>query len=135
MFATPALAPIASVLISSILFIPINHLNILISVDPSKFCSAFLSAYMSHFHMSTFLYRLLYAYHDFSFICIYFGSLPLLCFLPFHHIRSIGVNISERKSETERTKKRELIFFPPPGGATCTSVHRLDGTQILPQLR
>ena len=30
----------------------------------------------------------------------------------------IGVNISERKSGTERTKKRkkrELVFFPPPG--------------------
>ena len=32
--------------------------------------------------------------------------------------KSIGVNISERKSGRERTKKRELVFFPPPGGAT-----------------
>ena len=47
MFATPALVPISSILISSSLFIPINHLNSLISVDPSKFCSAFLSAYVS----------------------------------------------------------------------------------------
>ena len=30
----------------------------------------------------------------------------------------IGVNISERKSGTERTKKRESLFFPPPGRAT-----------------
>ena len=50
----------------------------------------------------------------------------------------IGVNISERKSGTERTKKRkkrELVFFPSPGGATGTSVHRLDATRILPELR
>ena len=90
MFATSALAPISSILISSILFIPINHLYILISVDPSKFCSAFLSAHvplpyirtrlMTVFYaatLSTFLYRFLCAYHNFSFLCIYFGSLPL----------------------------------------------------------
>ena len=50
----------------------------------------------------------------------------------------IGVNISERKSGTEWTKKRkkqELMFFPPPGGATGTVVHRLDTTPILPELR
>ena len=43
---------------------------------------------------------------------------------------SIGVNISEQKSGTERTKKhkkRELIFFTLPGGATGTVVHRLRG--------
>ena len=36
------------------------------------------------------------------------------------NITGIGVNISERKSGTERTKrrkKRELVFLPPPGGA------------------
>ena len=36
---------------------------------------------------------------------------------------SIGVNISERKSGAERTKKRkkrELVVFSPPGGATGT---------------
>ena len=44
----------------------------------------------------------------------------------------IGANISERKSGTERTKKRELVFFTPPGGATRTLVHRLDATWILP---
>ena len=52
-------------------------------------------------------------------------------------INVIGVNISERKSETERTKmrkKRELVFFTT-GGATGTVVHRLDATQILPELR
>ena len=48
---------------------------------------------------------------------------------------SIGVNISERKSGTERTKKRELVFPPPPEGATGTVVHRLDATRILPELR
>ena len=40
----------------------------------------------------------------------------------------IGVNISERKSGTERTKKRqkrELVFFTTRG-ATGTGVHRLD---------
>ena len=50
----------------------------------------------------------------------------------------IGVNICERKSGTERTKKRkkrELVFFPPSGGATGTLVHRLDSTRILPELR
>ena len=44
-------------------------------------------------------------------------------------IKYIGVNISERKSGTERTKR------PPPGGATGTEVHRLDATRILTQLR
>ena len=37
------------------------------------------------------------------------------------HFNIIGVNISERKSGTERTKKREkweLVFFLPLGGAT-----------------
>ena len=38
----------------------------------------------------------------------------------------IGVNSSERKRGTERTKKRkkrELVFFSPPGGAIGTVVH------------
>ena len=48
--------------------------------------------------------------------------------------------MSERKSGTERTKKRkkrELVFFPPPGGAngTVVGLHRLDATRILPELR
>ena len=49
----------------------------------------------------------------------------------------MGVNISERK-KTEQTKKRELVFFQPPGGATGTVVHRLESlgaTRILPELR
>ena len=51
--------------------------------------------------------------------------------------KSIGVNISERKSGTERTKKRkkrELVFFTAwtAGVATGAVVHRLDATQILP---
>ena len=44
----------------------------------------------------------------------------------------IGVNISERKSGTERKKKRkkrELVFLPPPGSATGTLVHRLNATR------
>ena len=48
----------------------------------------------------------------------------------------IGVNISERKSRTERTKKRkkrELVFFTARG-ATGTVVHRLDATRILSEL-
>ena len=43
-----------------------------------------------------------------------------------HSHLHIGVNISERKSGTERTKKRkkrELVFPPPPGGANGTVVH------------
>ena len=56
---------------------------------------------------------------------------------------AIGVNISERKSGTERTKKRkkrELVFFPPPGGASFTlsrvyTLHRFcpsyDNTEYL----
>ena len=55
-----------------------------------------------------------------------------------YHIQSIHcivVNISERKSGTDRTKKREFVFFSPPGGATGTVVHRLDATPILPELR
>ena len=50
----------------------------------------------------------------------------------------IGVNIIERKSGIDRTKKRkqwELVFFPPPGGATGTVVHHLDATRIFPELR
>ena len=48
----------------------------------------------------------------------------------------IGVNINERKSGTERTKKRkkrELVFFPTARGATGTVVHHLDTTRILPR--
>ena len=57
-----------------------------------------------------------------------------------HCTNSIGVNISERKSGTEQTKKRkkrELVFFPPPGGAigTVVGLHRLDAKRILPELR
>ena len=50
----------------------------------------------------------------------------------------IGANISERKSGTERTKKRkkrELVFFPIARVATGTLVHRIDATRILPELR
>ena len=47
----------------------------------------------------------------------------------------IGVNISEQKSGTERSKKRELVFFTPPGGAIGTVVHRLDAKRIFPELR
>ena len=47
----------------------------------------------------------------------------------------IGVNISERKSGTERTKKRELVFFSTSRGRNGTVVHRLDATPILPELR
>ena len=47
MFATPALALISSFLIFPILFIPVIHLNSLICVLSSKFCSAFLSAQVS----------------------------------------------------------------------------------------
>ena len=35
------------------------------------------------------------------------------------------------QSETELTKKRELVFSPPPGGATGTVVYRLEATRIL----
>ena len=50
----------------------------------------------------------------------------------------LGVNISERKSGTEPTKKRkkrELVGFPPPGGANGTVVHRLDAMWILHELQ
>ena len=46
LLVTPALAHISSFVIFSILHIPIIHLNILISVRSSKFCSAFLSAHV-----------------------------------------------------------------------------------------
>ena len=49
MFATPALALIPSFLIFSIIFIPIIHLNILIYVISSKFCSPF-SVPRAHLH-------------------------------------------------------------------------------------
>ena len=45
MNSTPVL--VSSLLVFSILFIPIIHLNILISVLSSRFCSAFLSAQVS----------------------------------------------------------------------------------------
>ena len=51
----------------------------------------------------------------------------------------IGVNISERKSGTERTKKHKKLelafFFSQPGGAIGTVVHCLDAKRILPELR
>ena len=48
----------------------------------------------------------------------------------------IGVNISERKSGTEQTKKSkklELVFFTTRG-ASGTVVHRLDAIRIFPEL-
>ena len=54
------------------------------------------------------------------------------------YIQPVGVNISERKSGTEqpkKRKKRELVFFPPLGGAIGTVVHSLDATRILPDIR
>ena len=54
------------------------------------------------------------------------------CILWYSNI--IGVNISERKSETDRTKKWSLYFFTARG-TTGTVVHRLDATLILPELR
>ena len=56
----------------------------------------------------------------------------------FFVIHFIGVNTSERKIETERTKKREkreLVFLSTPGGATGTVLHRLDGARIFTELR
>ena len=49
--------------------------------------------------------------------------------------KSISVNISERKSGTERTKKRELVFFPSQGGPTGTVVHRLHATRTKSQTK
>ena len=46
----------------------------------------------------------------------------------------IGVNISEQKTGTERTKKLELVLFTPPG-AQLVTVNGLDAKQILPELR
>ena len=69
-------------------------------------------------------------------ICVYFGLVVIFQkFLSYGvlaqlsiHTDFIGVNISERKSGTERTKKRESVFFPPPEGATGT----VDDTRICP---
>ena len=47
----------------------------------------------------------------------------------------IGVNISERKSGTEQTKKREFVFFSTTRGATSTVVHRLDAKRSLSEQR
>ncbi len=60
MFATPALVPISSFLIFSILFIPNIHINILVSVLSSKFCSAFLTAQVSRQYIRTCLMTVLY---------------------------------------------------------------------------
>ena len=46
-FTTPVIALTSSFLISAILFTPITHLNIIISVLSSQLCSAFLSAHVS----------------------------------------------------------------------------------------
>ena len=54
---------ISSFLIFSILFIPIIHLNILISVLSSKSCSAFLSAQVSLPYIRTGLMTVLYTSH------------------------------------------------------------------------
>ena len=50
-FASPAIAPISSVLIFTILFVPIIHLNIQIFGFSSKFCSAFLSGTSTVVHV------------------------------------------------------------------------------------
>ena len=56
--------------------------------------------------------------------------LPYFVVSNMEHVQTmIGVNISERKSGTERTKKRkkrELQFFLLPGDSTGTVVHRLE---------
>ena len=65
----------------------------------------------------------------FAFLCFSCLSLFLLVLM-----YPIVVNISERKSGTERTKKRkkrELVFSPTARGTTGT----VDATRILPELR
>ena len=60
--------------------------------------------------------------------------------IPFSHDHQtsdhIGVNISERKSETERTKKREFVCFSHPQGAqqSTSPIDQYD-PWILPELR
>ena len=49
--ATPTLALISPVLIFSIIFIAIIHVNILITILSSNFCSAFLSSHVSLPHI------------------------------------------------------------------------------------
>ena len=60
MFATSALVLISSIHIFSILFNPIIHLNILISVLSSKSSSAFLSSQVSLTYIRTGLMTVLY---------------------------------------------------------------------------
>ena len=53
-------------------------------------------------------------------------------------IDHIGVNISERKSGTDRTKKRkkqELVIFHHQGSQVVGLLYRLDAKRILPELR
>ena len=60
-------------------------------------------------------------------------SVNCLEMVAYHTIHCIGVNISGRKSGTERTKKRKKLefgIFPSARGATGTVVHRLDATWI-----
>ena len=60
MCAKPVVALMSSFLIFSILIIPIIHLNIFISVLSSKFCSAFVSAHVSHPSIRTVLMTVWY---------------------------------------------------------------------------
>ena len=71
-------------------------------------------------------YRVKYYYYNCTVVqgiaCTWSASLDIgLIWALVKHYYHLGVNISERKSGTERTKKRKKtgvsIFFSPPGGA------------------
>ena len=93
---------------------------------------------VAHSSLSVSHIHVFLSYHTYSNIDVYIYIHVIYMYL---YMYIIGVNISERKSGTERTKKRkkrkkrELVFFPPPGGATGIVIHRLDATRILPELR
>ena len=46
----------------------------------------------------------------------------------------MSTSANEKAGQSGR-KSGSLYFFSPPGGVTGTVVHRLDATQILPELR
>ena len=80
MFAAPALALISSVVIFSILFIPIIHINILISVLSSKPCSASQCPGLTSIHDTYHVFNVAPHAHCFSIFFVALGP----TFMSFH---------------------------------------------------
>ena len=127
-FATPALDLISSILIFSILFIPIIHLNILISVLSTKSFSQ-SSLFPSSTSTFSFLFFLpspslnpLYSHHpsQHSHLCSFYQVLLSILFIPIIHL-NILISVLSTKSFSQSSlfpssisTFSSLFFLPSP---------------------